>query len=468
MSPADAGAQLLAGGSENDSHHDSHDLLHGPLKPVILRLAGPVLALEALHTTYHLIDLFWVGRLGAAASAALTTSLFAVWMMDGLAESVGIGILAQVARALGAGDRVRAGYVAAQGVLVCLIFGVLLATAGRFLPAPLFNFLGVPADVAMLGSAYLSTLLIGAPALFLMVAAESIWRATGDTVTPLKVIGASILANAFVNPLLIFGLGPFPELGIAGTAWATVLAWVGAVIAFILLASRRGARVPLDRRGLLRPDPRIMLRTVRIGIPRFLVSALFSSVYLSLAGLVARFGTAALAVLGIVNRLESIVYMACSAIGAATATLVGQNLGALKPDRAARAADTAAGLAMALALVPGLAMIAVPGLLIRPFTDDLEVMRLSAPYLRIIGICQIFMALEIVYAHAFAGAGDTLPPMLIELPISVSRVPLAWLAGFSLGLELIGVAWVLSLTCCLRGVWIALWFRTGRWKHRRF
>ena len=109
MSPADAGAQLLAGGSENDSHHDSHDLLHGPLKPVILRLAGPVLALEALHTTYHLIDLFWVGRLGAAASAALTTSLFAVWMMDGLAESVGIGILAQVARALGAGDRVRPG-----------------------------------------------------------------------------------------------------------------------------------------------------------------------------------------------------------------------------------------------------------------------------------------------------------------------------------------------------------------------
>jgi putative MATE family efflux protein len=426
-----------------------------------------VLALEALHTAYHLIDLFWIGRLGAAASAALTTSLFAVWTVDGLAESVGIGILAQVARSLGAGDRKRAGYVAAQGVLVCLIFGVLLATAGRFLPPLLFNLLGVPAEVARFGSLYLSTLLIGAPALFVVMAAESIWRAKGDTVTPLKVIGASILANAFVNPFLIFGLGPFPELGIAGTAWATVFAWVGALAAFILLAGRAGSGIPLDRRALLHPDLRIMLRTVHIGLPRFLVSSLFSSVYLALAGLVARFGTAALAVLGIVNRLESMVYLACSAIGAGTATLVGQNLGALQPERAERAANTAARLAWALALAPGLAMIAVPGLLVRPFTDDPEVIRLSAPYLRVIGFCQVFMAWEIVYAHAFAGAGDTLPPMLVELPISISRVPLAWLASFPLGLGLMGVAWVLSLTCCLRGVWLALWFRTGRWKHRR-
>jgi putative MATE family efflux protein len=426
------------------------------------------LALQALHTAYHLVDLLWVGRLGAAASAALTTSLFAVWIVDGLADSVGIGIVAQVARALGAGERARAGHVAAQGVLVGLVFGFLFATAGRGVVGPLFRLLGVPEEVARLGGAYLSTLLIGAPALFAMAAAESIWRAKGDTLTPLKVIGASFLANAFVNPLLIFGLGPFPKLGIAGTAWATVLAWVGAVVAFIFLAGRPGAGVPLDRTSLLRPDARVMLRTVRIGLPRFLISSLFAGVYLALSSLVARFGTAALAVLGIVNRLESMVYLACSAVGAATATLVGQNLGAQKPERAARAANTAAGMAVLLTLVPSVAMIAFPSLLVRPFTSDADVLRLSVPYLRIIGFCELFMAMEIVYAGAFAGAGDTVPPMLVELPISISRVPLAWFAGVSLGLELIGVAWVLSLTCCLRGVWIALWFRTGRWQRQRF
>lgn len=446
---------------------DPHRILRGPLLPTIVRIATPVLGLEALYTAYHLIDLFWVGRLGAAASAALTTSFFAIWMVGGLAEAVGTGILALVARALGAGDRARAGRAAAQGILVAFALGVIVAVGVRLLAAPLFRLLGVPAEVALLGGTYLGTLLIGAPALFLTVAAESIWRASGDTMTPFKVIGASLLANVVLNPFLIFGLGPFPALGVAGTAWATILAWVMAVAVFAILAGRAATRFPLERGALLHPNPRAMLHTVQIGIPRFLVSSLFSGVYLALSSLVARFGTPALAVLGLANRIESIVYLGCSAIGAASATLVGQNLGARQAARAARAADTAAGLAMGLAFLPGLAMLVVPSLLIRPFTADPEVLELSGPYLRIIGLSQLFMALEIVYASAFAGAGDTLPPMLVELPISISRIPLAWWIAVPLGFELIGVAWVISITCCVRGVWLALWFRTGRWQHRR-
>ena len=210
-----------------------------------------------------------------------------------------------------------------------------------------------------------------------------------------------------------------------------------------------------------------MLRTVRIGLPRFLIGSLFSSVYMALSGLVARFGTASLAVLGIVNRIESVVYLTADAVGASTAALVGQNLGARQPARAGRAADTAAWVALAIATPPMLGMLLVPDLLVRPFTADPEVLRLAGPYLRIIGLSQLFMAIEIVYASAFAGAGDTLPPMLVELPISASRVPLAWLAAFRLGLGLPGVSWVLTITCALRGVWIALWFRTGRWQRRR-
>jgi putative MATE family efflux protein len=426
-----------------------------------------VLALEALHIAYHLVDLFWVGRLGAAASAALTTSLYATWIMTSLMESVGTGIVALVARALGGARFERAGTAAAQGVLTALACGLIFAVVARPLAAPLFRLIGVPADVAPLGATYLGLLFAGAPALFLMGASESIWRATGDTVTPLRVVGASTLVNAVLDPLLIFGVGPFPRLGIAGAAWATVATWGLSVLIFALLARRSGTRFPLDRRSLARPNLADMSLTLRIGLPRFLVGSLFSAVYLALSNLVSQFGTAALAIVGIVNRLESMVYVAADAIGAATASMVGQNLGAEQAERAARVAHVAAALGTALSLVPTFAMVFFPEALIRPFSADPEVLRLSDPYLRIIGLCQAFMMLEIVYSGGFAGAGDTLPPMLVELPISAARVPLAWLAAGSLGLGLIGVAWVLSLTCILRGGWIALWFRTGRWQHRR-
>jgi putative MATE family efflux protein len=443
------------------------DLLTGPLLPAILKIAGPVLALEAMHVGYHLINLFWVGRLGAAATAALTTSLFATWIMGSLAEAVAIGIVAQVARAIGEERADRAGHAAAQGVLAAFALGLMFLFFARPFTGPLFRLLDMPPDVAPLAATYLGTVFAGAPAFFLLVAAESIWRATGDTVTPLRVLGASTLLNAVLDPLLIFGLRPFPALGVAGAAWATIIAWSLGVLLFAALARGAGDRFPLARSSLARADWATIARTLRIGLPRFLIGTLFSAVYLLLANLAARFGTAAIAVLGIVNRLESMSYIMADAVGAATSTLVGQNLGAAQPERASRAANTAVRLGVAISLVPTAAMLLVPRLLLRPFTADLQVLDLGEPYLRVIGLCQAFMVLELVFAGGFAGAGDTVPPMLVELPIAAARVPLCWFAAVTLGMGPLGIAWVLSLTAIIRGILIWLWFRTGRWQRRR-
>jgi len=443
------------------------ELLHGPLLPAILSIAWPVLALEALHVGYHLINLFWVGRLGAAATAALTTSIYATWTMGSLAGGVAIGIVAQVARAIGEKRLDRAGHAAAQGLLTALALGLVFLVLLRPFTGVLFRLLGMPPDVAPLAALYLGMVFAGAPAFFLLVACESIWRATGDTVTPLRVLGASTLLNAVLDPLLIFGPGPLPTLGIAGAAWATIIAWTVGVCLFLWLARGAGDRFPLTRASLARPDWTVIARTLRIGLPRFLIGTLFSTVYLVLANLAARFGTATIAVLGIVNRLESMDYITADAVGTATSTLVGQNLGAAQPERASRAAHTAARLGIAVSLLPTVAMIFVPRLLLRPFTADPAVLELGMPYLRVIGLCQAFTVLELVYAGGFAGAGDTLPPMLVELPIAVARVPLAWFAAVTLGLGPIGIAWVLSLTAIIRGIAIWLWFRTGRWQRLR-
>jgi putative MATE family efflux protein len=425
-----------------------------------------VLALESLHIAYHLINLIWIGRLSAAASAALTTSLYATWCMTSLVEGIAIGIVAQVSRALGAGQPGRAGHAAAQGILCAGLIGIGFALFVRLLVGPLFRWLGVPAEVAPIGVGYLTIIVAGAPGLFLMVAGEAVFRATGDTVTPLKVIGLSTVVNALLDPLLIFGIGPWPALGAPGAAIATVISWALGALAFALLAQSPRAGVPIDPRAFLAPDPAAMLRTLQIGLPRFLIGSLFSGVYLGITNFVARLGTAALAVVGITNRLESLVYVSANSLGTGTSTMVGQNLGARQPQRAARAVHAAAALGSGIAIGPMLLMVLAPELCLAPFTRAPEVLALADPYVRIIGICQIFTVLELVFASGFAGAGDTVPPMLIELPISAARVPLCWLASERLGLGLDGVAWVLSLTAIVRGTAMALWFRTGRWQRK--
>jgi putative MATE family efflux protein len=454
-------------GTRTQELADPRGILRGPILPTIVKIGAPVLALESLHVAYHLINLIWIGQLSAAASAAITTSLYATWCMTSLDEGIAIGILAQVARALGAGDKATAGRAAAQGTLLALVIGTLFAVFVRLLVGPLFHALGVPAEVAPIGVAYLTIIFAGGPALFLMGAGEAMFRATGDTWTPLKVVGISIVVNAILDPFLIFGIGPWPALGAAGAAMATVASWVLAVILFTILARRPDVEIPLDRRALLAPDPRAMLHTLRIGLPRFLIGSLFAGVYLGITNFVARLGTASLAVVGITNRLESLVYVSANSLGAATSTLVGQNLGARQPERAGRAVGTAAVLGIGVAILPMILMTAAPEACLRPFTRAPEVLALANPYVRIIGICQIFTVLELVFAAGFSGAGDTLPPMLVELPISAARVPLCWLLAGKLGLGLPGVAWVLTLTSIIRGTAMPLWFRTGRWQHKR-
>jgi putative MATE family efflux protein len=442
------------------------DLLRGPLLRTVLHLAGPVILLQALHTAFHIADLAWVGQLGAAASGAVATCFYASWLVFAAADGLGIGIIAQVSRAIGARKPDIAGRAAAQGIMTSLTLGIGLALSATAAAPALFRLVGTPAAVTDFGVAYLRIFMWGCPALLLMIAMESVWRAAGDTVTPMWVMGGATVLNLVIDPVLIFGLGPAPRLGVEGAALASVISWIVAFVVFALLANRRRQAFPLDRRALRRPDAALIRATLAIGTPRFLVGSLFAAVYLFLSAFTARLGTVALAVLGIVNRIESLVYLVSDGTGVATATLVGQNLGAGQPDRAERATYVATATAIALSLPPSIAMLVVPEFLLDIFTPDPLVVDAGTTYLRIIGLCQIFMALEIVIANGFSGAGDTKPPLLVEIPISSLRVPLAWLVAFPLGLGLEGIAWVLSITCIVRGLWIFAWFRGGRWQRR--
>lgn len=444
----------------------SREIVHGPLDRALLRLAGPAIAAKALYAALALVDVIWVGRLGAGPTAAVNTGFFTSWILQAATALTAVGILAHVSRHMGAGNRRQAAHAASQGMLAGTGFGLFLALLAWAGAPRLFDLLGTSADVRDPGVTYLRILFLAAPLTFAATNCESTMRAAGNTRTPLLIVAGMVLTNAILDPLLIFGLGPFPRLEVAGAGLATLLAQLLAVSIFASRALARDPSFPLSRASLRRLDGRLLRRMLRVGMPPMAIGLLFSLIYLFLSGVAARMGTLELAVLGLGNRTEAMTYLVSSGFSAATAAVVGQNLGAGLPERASRAAWRSALWMGLYGAIMGTILVLFPRQVLALFTSDPAVLDTGATYARILGLCHGFMAMEIVFENAFAGAGDTLPPMLISVPINVLRVPLVLWLVWGMGVGILGVAWMLSITSILRGVIAAVWFGRGNWKRR--
>ena len=200
-------------------------------------------------------------------------------------------------------------------------------------------------------------------------------------------------------------------------------------------------------------------RIARIGAPIAISQVSFCVVYMALARVIARFGTPAVAAVGIGHTCESVAYFVSAGFSFAAATMVGQNLGARRPDRASRAAWVACGYALGPAALVAALMLAAPAALARFFIDDPAVVEIAVRYLRIVAVSELFLVFEIVLEGAFGGAGDTLPPLLVGGPLSIARVPAAYLLSVSLGWGIDGVWWAVTISTVLKGTLMALWFR---------
>ncbi|MFN7971857.1 MAG: MATE family efflux transporter [Acidobacteriota bacterium] len=439
-------------------------ITRGAIGPVLLRLAGPVIAAEAIHTAFHLVDVAWVGPLGAWASGAIMTSMFTLWMAFSLGNLVTTGLTAHVSRAIGAGDRERAGHAVAQGFHLCVALALVVMAAGYAGAPRLFTLLGEAPRTAAAGTAYLRIITLGAPMSFLYLMGGSVMRACGNTVTPMIVTGSALALNAALAPFLIYGWAGAPRLGVAGSAVATIFCMALACAAYVVLALAGHPALPLSIASLRRLDGAMLGSLVKVGAPSTAIGALFSIVYLWYAKLAGPFGDAAVAVLGIGNRIESITYLTADGFAIAAATFVGQNLGGRDPLRAEKGAWLATGIMSAIGGALMALFLLAPGPLLDAFTNDAEVIRMGVPYLRILALCQVFTGLEGVIGGGFAGAGNTVPPMAIHVAFALLRIPMAAWAVGRLGLT--GIAWVISLTCIVRAMMLAFWFSRGAWKRR--
>jgi len=442
------------------SEYEAVRLVRDPLGRTIWRVGTPAVASSLLMTVFASVDAFWVGtRVGPAGLAAVSTSLFWVWLVVSIAEMVSVGLTAVAARRHGERRHAEAALVVGDALLFALVLGATVAAAGTLALDALFALMHTPPAVTALGERYLHTYLLGAPLIFGFFAVDSAFRAAGNTRTPFFILAASVAVTLVIDPVLILGLFGAPKLGIAGAAIATVFARGAAfLIGLVLLVRRRLIRVRVPRLASVGA-------ICRVGLPTALTGVLFSSIYVILTRTTTRFGTPALAALGLGHRVESWFYMIGVGFGAAAAAIVGQNLGAGQPERAARAGWITVAYASAPGLLAFALMLALPTELAAIFTSDPAVIAEAGRYLRIASVAQLFVAAEIVLEGALGGAGDTVPPMLTSTALTASRIPIAAWAASHFGPP--GIWWTISLTAVARGAaMMALW-RSGRWTRRR-
>ena len=441
-------------------------ILNGPILKTMVLLAWPVMVTSALQALYNLVDAFWLGRLGTAALAAPGMAwpiLFFFMSFAGGFQAAGSTFVAQH---FGAGDRRGAEESAGQLLGFLGLLSVVLAALGYSLAPTVLRLIRAPAEVFPYALTYLRIECLGLPIMFIAQAFGGFMVGLGQTRFLMYISASSLLLNGVLDPLFIFGWGPFPAWGVAGAAWATVLsrAAVALVGLFILFSGKRGLRLSVRD---LWPRLSRILPILRVGLPNVLDQASTSFGFVVMMGLVAGFGTSVVAAYTVGNRIINLINVVSWGAGTALVAMIGQNLGAERYERAAQVARR--GIAATFLALVGLYGVTL--LLRRPlfalFVADPAVIAEGVWYIAIFGISIPFFGLFDASAAVFRGSGHTVPPMIMAIVrLWGLRVFLAWLFGYQLGFGTTGM-WVgMTLSNVLAGIAIVLWLKRGTWKRR--
>jgi len=444
------------------------NLTDGSTVSTLLRLAWPIVLANLLQTAYQLIDAFWVGRLGAEAVAAVSLSFPLIFLL----VSVGIGLAVagtvMVAQHQGRGDGEAVNRISAQALLGMISLSLVLATLGYSASGAAVAFLGAADEVQPLAAQYLKVSFLGLPFMFIYAVFQSLLRGVGDARTPLLIVLATVVLNFFLDPLLIFGLGPVPALGVSGAAVATVITQaLSAIIGLrILFSGRYGIQLKCQQ---MRPDPALLWRLFALGGPTAVEQGTRALGMMLMTTLVAGFGTVTLAAYGIGTRMLSFVIIPALGLSQAASALVGQNIGAGKIARAEQTAYVSAAIALVVLTAVGIVSAIFAEPIIAVFVPDSpDVIREGALFLRLTALTFGLMGAQIVIAGAFRGAGDTVVAMAIALvSLWVLQFPLAWILAERTSLNEVGIWLAYPIQNIVTAVLAWLWFRSGRWKRHQ-
>ena len=443
------------------------DYTTAPVGRAVVMLAVPMVIEMAMESIFAVADVFWVAHLGADAVATVGLTESMLTLIYTAAMGLSIGATALVARRIGEHDPEGAARVAGQSMLLGVTVAALIAlVAAPFAPS-LLGLMGASSDVIRSGSGFTRTMLGGNVTIVMLFMLNAVFRGSGDAAIAMRVLWFGNILNIVLGPCFIFGPGPFPELGVTGAAVATNIGRGSAVVyQLVTLMSGRG-RVKVERRHL-RLDFSIMMSVLRLSGSGTFQILIATASYVGLVRILSLFGSAALA--GYTIGIRVILFALLPAVGLsnAAATMVGQNLGAARPDRAERAVWTAAVYNMIFLGGVGLVFLVAAGPISSLFTTDPLVQPFAIDCLRIVSLGFLFYACGMVLTQAFNGAGDTWTPTVVNLFVFwLWEIPLAYWLAVHARLGPRGVFIALTVAYSTLAVASAILFRRGKWKLKK-
>lgn len=421
----------------------------------------------ALQNAQSLIDLFWVGRLGPDAVAALALSGVVLGALYPIQMGLATGTVALVARACGEGECRRAATIAAHSISLGIILGFILCAIALPLLAPFCRMLGAEAPVVTAAVDYLRICMYSMSVNMVLYLASSSLQAAGNTTLPMLALLCANVLNMVLDPLLIFGFGRLPALGVAGAAWATMLANSIAALGLVYILFK-GNTLLRVRWPDFKPHWPDALRILRIGVPSMAQMTARSMMGLVIFRVIARFGTIVVAAYGICMRWHMVMLMSCFVLGNASATMVGQNLGARQARRARRAAWTSVAIILIIMALSTLPLYTLSDLAVAVFNSAPEVVAVGSQILRIITPFYLLIGVSIVLDRSLNGAGCTVATMIFTITTLWGvQVPLALLLPRWFDPPVHGVWWAMNITNSIAVCLSVIWFLRGRWMHKQ-
>lgn len=430
----------------------THDLTKGPIIPTLMKLTLPIMATNFISTTYGLVDMIWIGKLGSGPVAAIGTASFFINLAAALFTMISIGTGVKVAHSMGAGredkakELIHSGFLMSMGLSVLYMLFILLAKN------QLIGFFDLGSkEIEHMAVQFLVVSTIGTVFTFFNTLFGMVLNSMGNSGKPFRVYTVGFLVNLILDPLFIFGAGSFNGLGVLGAALATLAANI--TVTFLFAGYVRNSRLLSTK---LTFNMNQMKEVLQMGSPITVQRVTFTVISIIIAKIIVQWGADAIAVQKIGIQIESISYMTIGGLQGAIAAFIGQNYGANRQDRIKKGYRNALLLTSIFGILISILFILFPKQLFSLFLTDETSLKLGADYMRIIGFSQWFMCMELMTVGAFNGIGKTHIPPIFSIILTALRIPMALVLSGPFGLS--GVWVSIALSSVLKGVILVFWF----------
>lgn len=432
------------------------DFTRGNIGKQIINLALPIMGTAFIQMAYNMTDILWIGRVGSGAAAAVGAAGFFLWLANSFVYTTKIGAEVTIAQSLGSGEGHVALRYARHALVIAIVMGIVYGLFVFTFSSNLVAFFRLGNETVNSNmEEYLRVIALGMLFVFLNPTYSGMYNGSGLSRIPFNANAIGLVINIVLDPLLIYGIGPFPRMEVRGAAYATLISQGIVTVIFYLYSCSKKSPFRDMLKGFV-PKRALFARIFRIGIPVSAQSGLFAVFAMILARIAAGWGPIGVAVQSVGAQIEAISWMTASGFSTALSSFVGQNYGAKNFRRIRLGYYRTLGITLSIGLVTSLLFIVFGGYIFGFFIPEPQAMKEGGLYLQILGYSQLLMILEITTAGAFNGMGKTLPPSITGIVLNGLRIPMA--LGLSAAVGLSGVWWSITISSWLKGIVLFVWF----------